>query len=204
MPLTRSTTGKLLASVLAVAGAATVAGLGTFGTFTSTTSADASVSSGTVQIALGATGAATNRLDVAASGLVPGDTVERAADLSVTGDQDLSGITLDTTASTSSLLDTDATNGLQLAIDACPGGWTESGTAPAYTYSCATTPVPVLASRPVVGNNVALTNLADTAGSVNHLRVTMTLPTSADNTFQGQSSVIHVAFTGTQRTGTSK
>src|SRR5689334_15807031 len=116
---TRSTRAKILATALAVAGASAVAGLGTFGSFTSTTNAAESISSGTVQIALGSAGTATNRLTVAASGLVPGDTVQRAADLSVAGDQGLSGVTLSTTASPSSVLDTDATNGLQMVIDSC-------------------------------------------------------------------------------------
>jgi spore coat-associated protein N len=151
-----SNRGKILATALAVGGAATVAGLGTFGSFTSTTSASASVASGTVQIGLGSAGTAANRLTVAASGLVPGDTVQRAVDLAVNGNQDLSGITLTTTASPSSLLDTDATNGLQMTIDSCAAGWTESGTAPAYTYSCAR-PVSVLASRPVIGSNLSST-----------------------------------------------
>jgi hypothetical protein len=199
----RSTTGKLLATVLAVGGAAAVAGLGTFGTFTSTTSADASVSSGTVQIALGADGTAANRLTVPADGLVAGDTVERAVDLSVAGDQDLSGLSLTTTATTSSVLDTDATNGLQVSIDACPTGWTESGTAPAYTYSCSS-PVQVLASRPVIGTDVSLPGLGTATGDVNHLRVTLTLPAAADNTFQGQASVIRFDFVGTQRAATNR
>ncbi len=200
----RSTTAKLLATVLAVGGAATVAGLGTFGTFTSTTSADATVSTGTVQIALGADGSPSNRLTVPADGLVPGDVVERAVDLSVSGDQDLSTVDLTTTAATSSVLDTDAANGLQVSIDSCPGGWTEGGTAPAYTYSCATTPVSVAASQPVIASNVALPGVGVAVGDVSHLRVTMTLPTAADNTFQGQTSVITFAFVGVQRAGTNR
>jgi spore coat-associated protein N len=197
-----SNRGKILATALAVGGAATVAGLGTFGSFTSTTSANASVASGTVQIGLGSAGTAANRLTVAASGLVPGDTVQRAVDLAVNGSQDLSGITLTTTASPSSLLDTDATNGLQMTIDSCSTGWTESGTAPAYTYSCAS-PTTVLASRPVIGANLSLAGLGITAGATNHLRVTLSFPSAAGNTFQNQSSTIAFAFTGTQRTGSA-
>ena len=128
------TRAKVFTTVSAVGAAAAVAGLGTFGSFTSTTSASTPVSTGTVSIALGASGAA-NRLSVAASGLVPGDTVQRAVDLSVTGDQDLSAVSLTTTASPSSVLDSDPTNGLQMVIDMCSVPWTESGPAPAYTYT---------------------------------------------------------------------
>lgn len=194
--------GKILATALAVGGAATVAGLGTFGSFTSTTSASASVASGTVQIGLGAAGTTANRLTVAASGLVPGDTVQRAVDLAVTGNQDLAAIALTTSASTSSLLDTDATNGLQMTIDRCSNAWTESGTAPAYTYTCAGS-TSVLASRPVIGSNLTLAGLGLTAGTTNHLRVTLSFPTTAGNTFQNLSSVIDFAFTGTQRNGSA-
>lgn len=200
---TRSTRAKLLTTALAVAGATTVAGLGTFGSFTATTSASEPVSSGTVQIALGAAGSAANRLTVAATGLVPGDSVQRAVDVTVSGDQDLGSMALTTTASPSSVLDTDTTNGLQMVVESCPTSWTESGTAPAYTYSCAS-PSTVVASRPVIASNLTMNALALTAGSVSHLRVTLWLPTSADNTFQGQSSTIAFGFTGTQRAGTDK
>ena len=132
----KNTSGKVLASVALVAAAAGVAGLGTYGSFTSTTSASASVTAGTVKVELGQPGAA-NRFSVAATGLVPGDTIQRAVTLSNTGNQNLGSLSLTTSAPlTSSKLDTDATNGLQLSIDSCSTGWTEAGTAPAYTYTC--------------------------------------------------------------------
>ncbi|HET7399317.1 MAG TPA: TasA family protein [Intrasporangium sp.] len=200
----KNASGKLLASVALVAAAAGVAGLGTFGSFTSTTSASQAVGSGTVKVALGAAGAA-NRLNVAATGLVPGDTVQRAVVLSNTGNQDLATLSLTTTATTSSKLDTDATNGLQLSIDSCSTPWVEAGTSPAYTYTCTGTTKTVLASRPVVGSNVTLTNLgALGSGSSDNLRVRLTLPDTADNSFQGLDSVLGFDFTGTQRTATSR
>ena len=125
---------KLLVSLAVISAAASIAGLGTFATFTSSTSASQSVSSGTVTIALGATGASTNRLTVGASNIAPGDTIQRSVDLIDSGTIDLASITLTTNATTSSLLDTDATNGLQMVIDRCSNAWTEGGTAPAYTY----------------------------------------------------------------------
>lgn len=202
--VSKSTRGKLLATVVAVGGAVAVAGLGTFGSFTSTTSASATVSSGTVQISLGAAGTAANRLTVGASGLVPGDTVQRAVDLSVTGDQDLSSVSLTTTATTSSVLDTDPTNGLQLAVDLCSVPWTETAVGSGFTYTCSGTTTSVVGSSPVIGSNLALPGVALTAGSTSHLRVTLSLPTSAGNTFQGQTSVIDFSFVGLQRNGTAK
>jgi spore coat-associated protein N len=196
---------KLLVSLAIVAAAASIAGLGTFATFTSSTSASQNVSSGTVTIALGATGAATNRLTVGASNIAPGDTIQRSVDLINSGSIDLSGITLTTSASASSLLDTDATNGLQMVIDRCSTAWTESGVAPAYTYTCSGTTSTVLASRAVVGSNLTLSNLtALTNGVTDHLRVTLSFPSAAPNSFQNQSSTILYTFTGTQRAGTNK
>lgn len=76
-----TTSGKVVASVVVMGATAAVAGLGTFGTFTSTTSASAAVSTGSVNIALGAAGTAANRLTVAAADVVPGDTIQRAVQL---------------------------------------------------------------------------------------------------------------------------
>jgi len=202
----RPTTHKLLATVAVLGAAASIAGLGTYATWTSTTSENHTISSGTVTIALGATGAATNRLNVGASGLAPGDTVQRSVDLTNSGSIDLASVTLTTSApTTSSLLDTDATNGLQMVIDKCSQAWTEGGTAPAYTYTCGGTTSSVLASRAVVGSNLSLSNLVATApAQTDHLRVTLTLPAGAPNTLQNQTSTIVYAFTGTQRAATSK
>lgn len=199
-------TGKLLASAAVIAAAAAVAGLGTFGSFTSTTSASTVVSSGTVSISLGAVGAA-NRLSVAATGLVPTDTISRAVDLSSSASsQNLASITLTTTASPTSALDTNTTYGLQLAITKCTNAWTETGVSPAYSYTCSGSTSTVLASTPVIQSTAALSNLgALTAGTTDHLLVTMTLPagTAGDNTLQGLTSTLTFAFTGTQRAGSA-
>lgn len=204
MRLLSSTNGKVLASVAVLSAAAGVAGLATFGTFTSSTSADTAVSSGTVQIQLGAAGSPDNRLTVGASGLVPGDTVQRAVTLSNTGDQDLSAVSLDVSATASSALDTDATNGLQLTIQSCPSAWDETGTAPAYSYTCSGTSSTVLASRPVDVTAADLSGSAALgAGGTDHLLVTLSLPSTADNTVQGASSTLSFTFTGTQRAGSA-
>jgi spore coat-associated protein N len=198
-----STSKKLLATIAVLGAAASIAGLGTYATFTSTTSQNHTISSGTVTIALGATGASTNRLNIGASGLAPGDTIQRSVDLLNSGSLDLASVTLTTTAAPSSLLDTDATNGLQMVIDKCSVAWTESG--PPYTYTCSGTPSTVLASRAVIGSAMALSNLgATTHGATDHLRVTLTLPSGAGNTLQNQSSTITYAFTGTQRAATNQ
>src|SRR5204863_3025232 len=166
---------------------ASIAGLGTFATFTSSTSASHTVSSGTVTIALGATGGSTNRLNVDATAIAPGDTIQRSVDLINQGTLDLASLALTTQATTSSLLDTDTTNGLQMVIDKCSAAWTEAG--PPYTYTCGGSTSTVLASRAVIGSSLSLSNLSSTtAGATDHLRVTLTLPGAAPNTLQNQSS----------------
>src|ERR1700675_1992501 len=193
----RSRGRKLLLTIAILGTTASIAGLGTFATFTSSTSASHTVASGTVTIALGSTGASTNRLNVDATAIAPGDTIQRSVDLIDQGTLNLASVTLSTTATTSSLLDTDATNGLQMVIDKCSQAWTESG--PPYTYTCGGSTSSVLASRAVIGSNLTLSNLGSTsAGATDHLRVTLTLPSGAGNTLQNLSSTITYAFTGTQ------
>ncbi len=202
-----SNTLKLLSSLAVLGAAASIAGLGTYATFTSSTSATHTVSSGTVTIALGAVGAA-NRLTVNATGIAAGDTMQRAFDLSNTGSIDFVGApTLTTTASPSSLLDTDATNGVQMQIDKCSVAWTEAGTTPAYTYTCSGTTTAVLASRAVIGSAIALSNLSDlttAAAGPDHLKLTLTLPSGAGNTFQNLTSTLTYSFNATQRAATNK
>lgn len=199
------TARKVLLSLAALGAAASIAGMGTFATFTSTTSASQTIASGTVTIALGATGASTNRLTVNASGLVPGDTVQRSFDLSNTGNENLASVALTTTASPSSLLDTDATNGLQMVIDKCSVAWVEVGTSPAFTYTCAGTTTTIIASRAVIGSSLSMAGLAAlTNGGTDRLRLTLTLPSAAGNTFQGLSSTVTYSFVGTQRAATNQ
>ncbi len=201
----RQLSTKLLLSVGALGTTAALAGLGTFATFTSTTSASQAITAGTVTIALGSAGAVTNRLTVNATGLVPGDTVQRAFDLTNSGNQNLASAALTTTATVSSLLDTDATNGLQMVVDKCSTTWTEAGSTPAFTYTCGGTLTTLVASRPAIGANLSLGSLAAlTAGGSDHMRVTLTLPSGAGNALQGLSSTIQYAFTGTQRAATNQ
>jgi spore coat-associated protein N len=195
---------RLLLTIALILLAVGLAGVGAFATFTSSASVDQSLSSGTVTIALGSTGTANNRLDIGATGLVPGDTIQRAVNVSNTGNQDFASISLTTSASPSSLLDTDATDGLQMLIERCSVAWTEGGSAPAYTYTCSGTTSTVLSSRAIIGSAMAFSNVLLTSGSTNNIRVTVSLPSTAGNTLQGRSSTITYAFTGTQRAGTSK
>jgi len=194
---------KVFGSLAVLGVAASVAGLGTFASFTSSTSASQSISSGTVSIALGASGPA-NRLAVAATSLVPGDTVQRAVDLTSASSDPLGSVTLQTSASPSNALTTDS-NGLTVKVDKCSVAWTESGTAPAYTYTCSGTTTSILAAS-AAGNTSTLSSLAalSSGSSTDHLLVTLALPTAAGNSLQGLSTTITYAFNGMQRAAASK
>jgi predicted ribosomally synthesized peptide with SipW-like signal peptide len=196
----KTTSGKILASIALVGTAAAVAGMGTYGAFTSSTSASQDVTAGTVTIALG-TGAS-NTLNVPVAGLLPGDKIEKLVTLSNTGNSALNNVTLTTSAgTTASLLTTDPTNGLQLTIENCSVPWTGA----AAPYTCAGTKTTVLAPAPVIGANKVLNNLTSlTSAKTDNLKITTAFPTTADNTFQGATSTIAFSFTGTQRTETTK
>lgn len=193
---------KLALSGVLLSAAAALAGPGAFATFTSSaTGGPQTVSTGTVTIVLGATGASTNRLNVNAAGVASGDTISRSVDLSNTGSLSLASITLGLSASPSSALDTDATNGLQTTVESCTAAWTESG--PPYTYTCSGSRATVLASTPVATlktTPAAVTPLNSlTGGGSDHLMVTLTLPSAAPNSFQNLTSTLTYTFTGTQR-----
>ena len=196
---------KITTSIALLLLAAALAGIGAYATFTDSASASHTVTTGTVAIDLGATGSSTNRLNVDASAVAPGDTIQRSFDLINSGSLNLSGISLTTNATTTSLLDTDATDGLQMVIQRCSNAWTESGSSPAFNYTCSGSTSSVVASRAVIGNNISLSNLTVTsAGATDHLRLTLSLPTTAGNSFQGVTSTISYTFTGTQRAGTDR
>jgi spore coat-associated protein N len=193
-------TPKLLASAAVIGAAASIAGLGTYATWTSSTPAqNQTVSAGTVQIALGST----NRLTTNATGLVPGDVVERAVDLNgpASGVTGIGSISLGVTVGASTLLDSDTTNGLHINVDSCPSAWTESGTAPAYTYSCSGSVTSLVSNQPVIGNfNLPSLNSMN-VGGVDHLKVKLTLPASAPTTMMGLSDTLSYVFTATARAG---
>jgi spore coat-associated protein N len=196
---TRRPARKVLASAAVLCAAAAIAGLGTYATFTSSTPpVSQTVASGTLSLTTGPV----NRLGTGASPIAAGDSLQRAIDLNYAGSIAFGSVTLTTSASPSSALDTDTTDGLKIAIDRCSAAWTESG--PPYTYTCSGSTSTVLATQPLIGTDVALSNLTLSAGATDHLRVTVTLPSSAGNSLQNKSSTISYVFTGVQRAGTSQ
>jgi len=196
--------GKVLLSVASVMIAAALVGVGTFATFTDTASVSQVNTTGTITLAPINVSQANNRLSIGATNIAAGDTIERAVNVKNTGTIDLANVVLTTSATVSSLLNTDTTNGLQMVLDRCSVAWTEAGAGPPYTYTCSGTTSAVLTTTPVIGTNLAMSNIVLTAGSDNFLRVKLTLPSTAPNTLQGQSSTIQYSFTATQRAATTK
>lgn len=200
---TRTTTAKIFASVVLVGGAASVAGLGTFGSFTDTTAADQSVASGKVDIGL--TQHASAGTTVAATNLVPGDTVQRAVTLTRSADTEKFGsVLLTTTAGTTTVLTSDATKGLQLQVDQCSVAWVKE---PNGSLSCGGTTTSVLASRAVIGSALPLTSATNELNSnaaASNLRLMLSLPVAADNAFQDKSTSINFTFDATQRTAENR
>jgi predicted ribosomally synthesized peptide with SipW-like signal peptide len=222
----RRTTVKRVVLTVAVVIAGTGAILGgAFATFTDTTSAGPqTISSGKVLLAVGPT----NDSATAATNIAPGDTIPREVDLNSTAATlNDATITLAISASPSSLLDTDQTNGLQVQVQTCSVAWTRVA-GPPPTYSCSGTTVTVLASTPVKtleSTPASLTPLnALTAGGQDYVVMTLTFPatapgnialvptlcsgaaggTSATENLEGCSSTLTYAFTATQRVGAGK
>lgn len=174
-------------------------GVGAYASFTASTSATHSTSTARLTLELGTDATSANRLSVDTGAMLPGESYARSVDLINSGTHDLSTIALTTTASPSSLLDTDATNGLQLQLQRCSSAWTESGISPNFAYTCDATTTSVLATRPVIGTTLALSDLtATTTSTTDHLLITVTLPSSADNSFQGLTTGLTLTFVGAQ------
>ncbi|NEK60660.1 hypothetical protein GCU56_22650 [Geodermatophilus sabuli] len=195
----RRAAAATIGSIAVVATAAAVAGLGTFGTFTdSTTPVGTTVGSGVVEIALSA---AANRATVpfVTGGWVPGDEYQVVVDLVNTGTSPLSSMELELRATTSSLLDSDAVDGLQLVLESCDDSWDVAGAG----YSCAGD-VTTFYAGPVVMDQPLIGAASLAPGGLDHLRARVLLPDEAGNGFQNASSTLEFVFTGVQRGGTDR
>ena len=201
---TRTTAVKIFASVVLVGGAASVAALGTYGSFTSTTTASETVSTGKVVLN---SAAGVRGLSIAATNLVPGDTVQRTVTLTRSSDTESFGsVKLTTTATTSNLLTSDATNGLQMKVDQCSAAWVKPASTNDLTCSGAHHHRGRPARRHRLDHRPRLRRppRSTRVGATSNLRVTLTLPTAADNTFQSLSNTVNFTFDATQRTAEAR
>jgi hypothetical protein len=194
---TRGTTRKVLGSLAVIGAAAAVAGLGTFGTFTdSTTPISAELTSGTVSIDLAQPSAL---IPATTTGLLPGDSITRTLTLTNDGNSPLSSVHLGVTATTPSVLTSDTVNGLQLTLTSCSVPWTQA----TPTQTCAGTEKTHI-TGPALGTRDLDAPVSLTPGGTDHLLLTLSLPTTAGNTFQGKTSTVALTFSGLQRAATTR
>ncbi|MFQ1003741.1 TasA family protein [Modestobacter sp. SSW1-42] len=198
----RTRTRELLGVLAVVGAAAAVAGTGTFGAFTdSTAPLAATVSSGVVSIDLADAGGSAYPVDVA--GFVPGDRMTRVVDLRNDGSAPMASISLSAVPLTSSVLDTDTTDGLQLTVRSCDVAWSMTLVGGAPVHSCAGAER-TLAAGPVAGSRALSAPASLAVGGVDHLAVSVALPQTAGDAFQGARSRMAVTSTGTQATSTAR
>jgi spore coat-associated protein N len=220
---------RIILSIALVLGAIGALIGGAFATFTSSvTAGPQAITSGTVKLAVGPVNdAATGATNIAA-----GDTIAREADLNSTGGTIANKeITLKFSASPTSLLDTDPTNGLQVSIQACSSAWTRTvvgSPPPAFTYTCGAGATAVKINGAATAAVSSLEGAAGVlaplnslgAGGKDFLVFTLTLPvaapgdlgkvaacsgvsggTAATEDLQGCSSTLTYTFQATQRNG---
>jgi hypothetical protein len=197
----RSTRARKIVGSAAILGiAAAVAGLGTYSTFTdSTTPVSTGVTSGVLSISL-MDGASVATAPFQGGTFMAGDSVSKALDLVNDGATGLASVTMRSWATESSVLDTDEVHGLQLLVRDCPVPWTGSGAA----ATCAGTAT-TLYSGPVVTTSELANPGSLAAGGVDHLMLTATLPATASGAaFQAASSSLGFAFDAVQRAGADR
>jgi hypothetical protein len=200
----RNTARKIVGSLAVVGTAAAVAGLGTYGNFTdSTTPLNTTVETGTLSINLAQPVGAV-AIPVSTAGFVPGDSMSRAVNLVNDGGSALGSVSLESKLTTpANALTTDTLNGLQLAVQACSVAWTQGGTASAPTYTCSGTERSLMSGS--AANTATLVNPASlAAGGVDNVVFTISLPTSAGSNMQGLTAGLSLTFTGVQRAGTAR
>lgn len=194
-----STAAKVVGTIGVVGAAAAVAGLGTFGNFTaSSTPVGTGVDSGTLSIDVSQAGSSAP-IPATTGRIMPGQTQSFPMDLKNLGDTDLASLVMTSQADASSLLDSDPVDGLQMELQSCDVQWTRSGD----TWSCSGTPVDLYAG-PVLLDEALTGARSMTAGDVDHLLISVSLPTSGGNVMQGEQSTLSFVFTGTQRGGENR
>ncbi|SFF78717.1 hypothetical protein [Blastococcus tunisiensis] len=190
---------KAVASLGVLAAAGAVAGLGTFGSFTdSTTPVQTDVAAGTVAIEL-SPAAAYRTVPMSPGGLLPGDSTATPFDIANVGDVEWASVTFTSWATRSSVLDTDPIHGLQLTLESCPVSWTVAGAG----YECGGTAQQLYAG-PIVTDEPLVGAAALVPGGVDHVLATVTFPETAGDAHENKTTDLAFAFTAVQRDGAAR
>ena len=190
----RSPITKAVASVGVLVAAAAVAGLGTFGTFTdSTTPVGTGVDTGTVSISLSpASSYAT--VPVTTGGFLPGDRSATPFDVTNDGDVAWESLRFTSWATTSSVLDSDPVHGLQLSLESCSVSWTVV----ASGYACGGDRTPLYAG-PIMMDRSLDGAASLTPGRTDHVLATISFPSTAGDQYEDEVSEMAFRFTAVQR-----
>ncbi len=175
-------------------------------TASATNTTGGSVITGTLKLTQAASTVSgiTGGFETAIADMAPGDTINRYVTLTNAGTLDAITPTLALSGTGSTLLTTDGTKGLQVAVNNCSAAWTNAG-------ACSGTTTAVMASTTALAMATpqALT-LTNTAGFASNLKISITLPNSDENvlngalpegTIQGLSTTLTWTFSQSQRTG---
>jgi hypothetical protein len=203
---------------------ATAVSAGTFALFTTSTAVPNELfSTGTLSI-----GASPASAIASLSNMLPGDTVTGLATISNTGTEDLTSYDLATavtagTPTNPNALTTDTTNGLKMWIQRCTVAYTGTGAAATCSGGTASdvvgtsaAPVAIVTSAALSSNAFCTTNAAVTAavrtargttcdpaitGGNDYLKVRVSLPSAAGNSFQTLSTTLSFTVSGSQAHG---
>jgi predicted ribosomally synthesized peptide with SipW-like signal peptide len=188
---------KIVGALSAVGAAVAVAGMGTFGNFTDSTSpVGTKVDTGVLSVDVSQPGGAA--VPFSGGMMLAGDSRSAVIDLVNDGTTALSAVTIKSWATSSSILDQDTVNGLQLTVESCSVAWNTAGASP----TCPGT-VRSYFTQPIIVTDYPLNfSAATAAGATDHLKLTAALPTGASgDAFEGASSDLKFQFTGIQRSG---
>jgi hypothetical protein len=169
-----------------------------------------SVSSGTLKLTMANNGAgfASNITNMA-----PGDQVNRYVDLTNGGSLDAQGLTLGVAATGSANLITDggSTKALRVAVSSCSTSWTPT-TGVCGASGTVTSLLPATVLSTLVATPTSVIPGAVPAGTVEHLKVAVSLPDQTETTVNGTlpgttiqnlTANLTYTFTESQRTATT-
>ncbi|MGY1636160.1 TasA family protein [Geodermatophilus sp. SYSU D00742] len=176
---------------------AALAGGGTFGLFTDPATTSPNIGAARIDISLSTPGGPP--VPFSGTGFYPGSSVSQDIALKNEGGAAIGGVRLTTSATSPNLLTTDPVNGLQLTLTYCSQRWTEGGSASAPTFTCGNNSAYTVYSGPFLTDST-LTSLG-TLSSAAQLLITVSLPATADNRFQGLQASLGLAFRAQQVEG---
>lgn len=168
-----------------------------------------SVNSGTLKLTQAASAVAgiTGGFVTDITNVAPGDTVNRYITLTNGGTLDAASATLGISASPSTTLTTDGTNGLQVTVKQCSVAWSNVGVCSGTTSTALASTTGLALTTPKT-----LTLSSYSAAAISYLQISMALPAGSEvtsngvlpvGTVQGLTTALTWTFTEALRTNTT-